>query len=64
MRKMIEWVQAMLTAASLAEDGEVEAARRMMADADGEDEVPRPRRIQPIRSARPARGAVAKGSGA
>jgi len=45
MRAFIRRVQAMLTAAAFAEEGDVDTARRMVREADGEQRrVPHPGR--------------------
>jgi hypothetical protein len=63
MRKLIEKLQALLTAAAFAEEGDVETARRMVLEAEGERQVPpAARRVHPaLRPAAP-RAPLARGS--
>ena len=37
MRKLLSWIEAVFAAVAFAEEGEVETARQVMADADRDD---------------------------
>ena len=64
MRKIVERIQAMLTAAAMAEEGEVEAARQLVAEAAPAARGGRKRPPFPRGRPRAVGGALAKGSGA
>ncbi len=58
MKKLLEKIEAALTAVAFAEEGEVEAARRIMAEPETQETVkplPRSQRTRPVPARPPVR---------